>query len=102
MDRLKEIVREEVAWYGSGGGVHHRSYATLDDIQGIYSVNTIGDPGYEYATRLVMLARIVGDKVIIEYDNTNRPLYESLMYAGIPREQIILAYEGEPIPESAK
>lgn len=45
------------------------------------------------------MARIVGDSVIIEHDVTDRPLLHELMRAGIPREQIILTYAGEPLPQ---
>jgi hypothetical protein len=40
----------------------------------------------------------VDDTVIIEHDTTDRPLWKELVRAGIPREQIILAYAGEEAP----
>src|SRR3989442_6986933 len=35
---------------------------------------------------------IIGDKVWIQYDGTNRPVAEELVAAGIPREAIVLAF----------
>jgi hypothetical protein len=46
-------------------------------------------------SRIVVLGRVVHDKIIIETDVTDKPLYEALMQAGVPRAQIILAYQGE-------
>jgi hypothetical protein len=48
-----------------------------------------------------LLARIVGEKIIIEDDKTNKPLVDALVQAGIPREQIVLAYAGEKVEETA-
>ncbi|MBX3066401.1 MAG: element excision factor XisI family protein [Anaerolineae bacterium] len=46
-------------------------------------------------SRVVVFGRIVDGKVVIETDITNKPLHEALMQAGIPRDQIVLAYQGE-------
>jgi hypothetical protein len=50
------------------------------------------------------MARVVGDKIIIEEDRSfDKPLHEALMgNAGIPREQIILAYAGESLLSDEK
>jgi sulfur carrier protein ThiS len=40
--------------------------------------------------------------VIIEYDGTDKPLLDALLQRGIPREQIVLAYQGEPIPDAER
>ncbi len=48
---------------------------------------------------MVVLARVVGDYVIVEEDLTDRPLVDRLVAAGIPREKIILAYAGEPLSD---
>jgi hypothetical protein len=45
-----------------------------------------------------VMARIEGDKIIIEEDTTDQPLYERLERAGILREQMILTYAGEELP----
>jgi hypothetical protein len=48
-----------------------------------------------------LLVRIVNGQVIILRDQNNKPLVEALMQAGVPREQIVLAYAGEKIEETA-
>jgi vancomycin permeability regulator SanA len=50
----------------------------------------------------MVMARVVGDKVIIDEDTTDRPLWKELVAAGIPREQIILTYAGETLPENVQ
>jgi hypothetical protein len=45
--------------------------------------------------------QIVGDKIVIEADFTDKPLYKALLNQGIPRDQIILAYAGETYPPKA-
>jgi hypothetical protein len=49
---------------------------------------------------IVVLARMVGDHVVIEEDRTDKPLVDALMInGGVPREKIILVYNGEKLPE---
>ena len=43
----------------------------------------------------ILVARIEGEKVIIETDLTDRPLFQTLEQAGVQREQIVCAYVGE-------
>jgi hypothetical protein len=38
---------------------------------------------------------------VIDDDRHSNPFYEALMQAGIPRDQIVLAYAGEPVPDMA-
>ena len=49
-------------------------------------------------TRVVAMAHVAGEKVIIDTDISNKPLYEALLQAGIPQHQIVLAYQGEKLP----
>jgi hypothetical protein len=49
-------------------------------------------------TSVIVMARVDDNRVLIESDKTNKPLADALLQAGIPREQIVLVYEGEAIP----
>ncbi len=99
MDNLKDILREEVAGYaGSGRGANIRLFAILDDERQTYAVNAVRHPEKNRPAGVVVLARIADDKIIIEEDRTDRPLADALIQRGVPRDQIILAYAGEPIP----
>jgi XisI protein len=99
MDTLAEIVSEEVRKY-AGGGINVKPYPILDHERQIYAVNTVRFPERNRPANVMVLARVLGDLVIIEEDRTDRPLIDALLQAGIPRDQIILAYLGEAIPET--
>jgi XisI protein len=105
MDRVIDItgiVQREVEDYAVSG-FNIALYPVSDHPRQIYTVIVI--PEYDSRKKIdpgiVVMARIVGDTVIIDEDTTDRPLYKELMRAGIPREQIILAYAGEKSPEAS-
>src|SRR3990172_2076185 len=96
MTDLKQIIKEEVSWYaGCGTGLNMKLFKLLDDVNQTYALMAVDDPPTKEPADVVVMARIVGDLVIIEQDNTDRPLVKHLQQAGIPREKIILAYAGE-------
>jgi hypothetical protein len=103
MDRvtdLAEIVQREVGDY-AGPAYKAKTYYVEDEKHRMYTVITVPDHDYPINLKagITVMARIVGDKVVIEQDITDRPLYEALEVAGVPREQIILAYAGETLPD---
>jgi hypothetical protein len=98
MATLTEIVRREVRWYASSGeGANIRLFPLLDDEHKTYGVIDVLYPYTEpNSAEVIVMARIFGDKVIIEADNTDKPLYKRLMDRhDVPRDRIILAYAGE-------
>jgi hypothetical protein len=100
MADLKNIVRTEVMKYaGSGRGINLRLFPILDDERFIYSVTAIDFPRRKESASVVVLARIVEPYVVIEEDATDKPLIEALVQQGVPREKIILAYQGEAVPD---
>jgi uncharacterized SAM-binding protein YcdF (DUF218 family) len=60
-----------------------------------FVVTSVGSTRSGRVTSTALFARIVGETIIIESDNTNKPLLDALMDAGVPRTQIILPYAGE-------
>jgi hypothetical protein len=48
-----------------------------------------------------LVARVVQGRIVIEHDSNDRPVLDALLAAGVPREQIILAYAGESRPPAA-
>lgn len=103
MDTLKAILKEEISWYaGNGRGANVILFPMLDDLHETYAVNAIEYPNRSEGAGVVVLARIVGDTVVIEDDNTDKPLFQALLQRGIPRDHIVLAYAGEPIPDAER
>lgn len=98
MDSLDKIVRDTVFSY-VGGGFNLKLFPLYNDELKIYAVNVVDSPVRKQAAGVVLIARVVDDQVVIEEDTTDRPLFQALMQRGIPRDKIILAYAGEPVPD---
>jgi hypothetical protein len=100
MDRLAQIVQTEVEKYaGSGRGANIRLFPVIDEKRQTYTVTAVDYPTHKAPAMIVVLARLVGETVVIEEDVTDKPLLDALLQQGIPRNQIVLAYQGEPIPD---
>lgn len=100
MVNLTDIVREEVEKYAAGGrGGNIILFPQMDDKRQTYTLNVVDYPTRKDTAGVVVLAWIAGDKIVIEEDATDKPLVDALLQRGIPREQIVLAYAGEPIPD---
>ncbi|MEL6306906.1 MAG: element excision factor XisI family protein [Chloroflexota bacterium] len=103
MDILKQTVCEEVEKYAAGGrGANILLFAISDKQRGIYTVTAVDYPQRDDVAGVVVLARIVGNKVVIEEDMTDKKLVDALQQRGILRDQIVLAYAGEPIPDATQ
>jgi len=94
MATLADVVKKVVFSYATGG-LKLRTYALSNEQEGVYAVNVVDWPERHRPAGVVVLARIDGDKVIIEEDLTDRPLVDALVSAGIPRNRIILKYAEE-------
>ncbi|MBI1281706.1 MAG: hypothetical protein GC179_26505 [Anaerolineaceae bacterium] len=71
----------------------HRTYA----VTGIPNHITVDNPSF-----IIVHAHIEDDYVVIDVDSlSEKYLWQRLEKAGVPREQILLAYKGEQLPESS-
>ncbi|HRF95980.1 MAG TPA: element excision factor XisI family protein, partial [Aggregatilineales bacterium] len=103
MDKIIDliaIVHQEVIWYHQAPSQYGQTLYFEDVKQQRFIVVFIPDynPSRPQKPGVVVSAQIHQDTIIIDADTTDRPLYEALMGAGIPREKIILAYAGEKLP----
>ena len=95
---LAEITRREVERY-VGHSDESNLYFLADDEHLAYAVVDVPHIPRTYSTEIVVMARVVGDTVVIDEDTTDKPLVDALIInAGLPREKIILAYQGEATP----
>lgn len=99
MAPLSDILTQTLETY-TGKGFNCIMLPLFDDKHHTYAVAAKDYPTRKEPTDLVLMARIVDDKIVIEEDATDRPLVEALIRAGIPREQIILVYAGETVPDA--
>ena len=100
MDSLKKIVREGVSGY-AGKVLNGYSYLTHSDDGNVYTVVDVARIKGKHVSGVSLIVRIANDKVIVERDQNDKIILDALIQAGIPRQDIILAYAGEPVPEVA-
>jgi len=98
---LLDTLKSELTWYANTVGYKTTAHFFCDDDLQKYVIVDVTDADYpgEYSVVIMMMAHIDGDVIVIDADITDKPLYEALMHAGIPREKIILAYAGEQVPQ---
>jgi hypothetical protein len=66
--------------------------AVVDRERDHYEVMHVGWDGPRRVHGSVVHLDIIGGKVWVQYDGTNRPVVEELLAAGVPREEIVLAF----------
>jgi sulfur carrier protein ThiS len=98
MDTLKQTVREIVKGY-AGKVIHGYSDMMENDDGTAFTVLVTTNTKEKYTSGISLVVRIIGNQIIVERDQNDKTVLDALLQAGIPREQIILAYAGEPVPE---
>src|SRR5258708_3764274 len=92
---LDEILRQNVADM-AGPLITRKGKSRLFYLENtkeeVYGVLAPYDSAQQKA-ELVVMARIVDGKVLIEFDKSMPSLYDRLLEAGVPDEQICLAWE---------
>ena len=94
LDHYREIVRrliQEYASYKPSHG-HIETEAIIDRDRDHYEVMHVGWDGVRRVHGSVVHIDLRGGKVWVQYDGTSRPVAEELVAAGIPREDIVLAF----------
>lgn len=100
MDRITTLVRDVLIGY-TGEALNGHSYLAHSDDDSLFTVWSVGVMDGERFTDTGLVVRVINDLIIIEQDANDKMLVDALVEAGIPRDQIILAYAGEPVPEFA-
>ena len=98
MDTLKQTVQRVMKGYAKNP-VNGRSYLTVDETQTVFTVVTVAQFQGKRFTNTDLVVQLVNDKIVIERDQNDKLLVDALVQAKIPREQIILVYAGEVVPE---
>ncbi len=97
MDKLthyRKIARRLVEEYGKhtpANGVIHTE-KIIDSENDHYEVLHVGWQGARRVHGSAIHLDIIDGKVWIQYDGTNRPVADALLEAGVPREDIVLAF----------
>ena len=93
-ERYRQIVRRVIDNYAelppSNGEIE--SVAIVDREHDRYEVVDVGWNGERRVHHSVIHLDIIDGKVWIQHDATNRPVADELLAAGIPAEDIVLAF----------
>jgi CTP:phosphocholine cytidylyltransferase-like protein len=98
MDTLKQQVRDVIAGY-AGKVLNGYSFWTRNDDESLYTVIDVARSHGQQIVGVSVIVRIVDNFVVIDRDQNDKLVVDALTQAGIPREQIVLAYAGEALPE---
>jgi hypothetical protein len=82
-------------------GLNGYSVLTTSEDKRLLTIVSVANVRGQRLTTTSLIVHLEGNSVIIEHDINNKPLVDALIQAGVPREQIILAYTGEVVPQSA-
>jgi hypothetical protein len=96
---LKAHVKQVLAGYVKPA-FNGYTYLTTDANETRFIVTGVGKTRSGRVVNTAIIVEIVGDTLVIDRDINSKPFVSELVEAGVPREQIILAYKGEAVPES--
>ena len=100
MDSMRTILQKEMLDY-AGEGLNAYAYLTISADRQVYAVIDVTPKPDGRLVDVSLLVRLRGNCIIIEHDINSDPLVDALLQAGIPRNQIVLAYAGEAAEEAA-
>ena len=93
IDRYREILQRVMREYvGKPLNGDIRTELVIDKDQNHFEVNHVGWDGDERIHGSVVHVDVIDGKVWIQYNGTDRPIGEELVQAGIPRQDIVLAF----------
>lgn len=97
---LKATLLQVMSEY-TGKGWNNYSHLMIDHAANYFVDVTIGHDRSGRHAFADLIVRLVDDQIIIEQDRNDKTLLDALLQAGVPRENIIVAYAGEPVPQTA-
>ncbi|BAY13995.1 XisI protein [Calothrix sp. NIES-2098] len=102
MDKLtkyREIVRQIINEYAKHKPYHGKidPLPIIDTENDRYQVVQVGWDGVRRVHGCTVHLDIIGEKVWIQYDGCSQPLAQALIDAGVPKEDIVLAFHPEEL-----
>jgi hypothetical protein len=100
MDTLKETVQRVLEAY-AGPAANGDVYLTISPDAQTFTLTAVGTlQGKRFINTGIML-RVEQDHILVLRDQTDKPVVDALVQAGIPKQHIILIYANEALPELA-
>ncbi len=96
METLQQTLKTVMAGY-TGPALNGESLLTTSADGRLLTVVSIGQVAGETVVDCGLIARVAGERIVIDHDANNKPLIDALMQAGVPRERVVLAYAGEKV-----
>ena len=93
---VKQILLEELDRY-TGEGLNDYAYLTTNEAEQIYTIVDIATVRGKRLVSTVLVVRLVNDQIVIELDQHDKMLVDTLKARGVPESQIVLAYRGDTI-----
>ena len=100
MDTLGDVLHRTVEGY-AGRALNGYSYFMSNADRHVFAIVSVGRVRDRHIVDTGLVARLAGDRIIIERDVNDKPLVDALVQAGVPRGQIVLVYAGESAEEAA-
>ena len=100
MDTLRDSLHRAMESY-AGRALNGYSYLLSSADRQVFAIVSVGHVRDGHIVDTGIVARVAGERIIIERDVNDRPLVDALVQDGVPRERIVLAYAGEPSEEAA-
>jgi hypothetical protein len=88
-DAIRQVMTEYAAWKPQVPTVS--SEQIHDPIQDHYELKYVGWDGPRRVHSTAFHLDIIGGKIWVQFDGSNRPVAEALVEAGVPKEDIVLA-----------
>lgn len=87
---IKQILQEDAQYKPSHGDIE--PLLVFDDERRSYQLMYVGWDRHRRVHGVIYHLRICNDKVYIEEDTSNQPIAVALLEAGVPKEDIVLAF----------
>jgi hypothetical protein len=95
---LRQLLKQALAGYVKPA-FNGYTFLTTNPEETQFVITGIGKTRYGRVVNSAIIVQLMDDAIVIEQDINDKPLVDDLQDLGVPREQIILAYRGEPVNE---
>jgi hypothetical protein len=97
---LRQLLKQALAGYVKPA-FNGYTFLTTNPKETQFVVTGISNTRHGRVVNSAIIVQLMDDAIVIEQDINDKPLVDDLQGLRILREQIILAYRGEPLPDKS-